>query len=228
MSSKDSNKNKNTGGFYGSNTGKDTNFRRTWDTEKYRKRARDRELAYRERRKFNPDEDDSEEKNKNDRSNNSNIAGVGGFGLVTEDMHREVKRKMESKINSVELVSLNPIGSSSKQPGYFCESCDLTFRDNLSYMDHLNSRRHLSTIGVMARMHRSTVEDVRNKLESIRKQKELEKVRIEELNRQLEEYDEDGDGNKAYNLKDRVLRIQNEEMEEKIKKRQRYKLNRRP
>lgn len=60
--------------------------------------------------------------------------------------------------------------SSQRGPGFYCELCNRTFKDSLSYVDHLNSRFHLSKLGQSTHVARSTLAQVREKIRLLREQ----------------------------------------------------------
>lgn len=48
--------------------------------------------------------------------------------------------KVEELHGKRELVApLMGYGNKGKSAGFYCDACDLTFKDSLSYLDHLNS-----------------------------------------------------------------------------------------
>jgi U4/U6.U5 tri-snRNP component SNU23 len=51
-----------------------------------------------------------------------------------------------------------------------CELCNRTLKDSLSYLDHLNSRFHLSKLGQSTHVARSTVAQVRQRIAELREQ----------------------------------------------------------
>lgn len=38
------------------------------------------------------------------------------------------------------MVVQNPGGRGPGQPGFYCETCNRTYKDTIGYLDHLNSR----------------------------------------------------------------------------------------
>ena len=50
------------------------------------------------------------------------------------------------------------------ESGFHCRACGVNFKDNLSYIDHLNSPEHLEKIGQDIKVKRATVEQVRLRL----------------------------------------------------------------
>lgn len=207
----------------GPGTGNTSQFRRTWDTQEYRIRARERELSLRDRSAPVTEDNAAPGANNND----GQIAGVGGYSLVTETLHNKVKKDINAKVNTVELISLNPSDPTSHAPGYHCSSCNLTLRDNLSYLDHLNSRRHLMAIGVVARMSRSTVQDVQNRLDAIRAQRKAKRHQRRQADQTLTDLANSADPEQSESLVNRIQSIQDEEKALKINKRKRYRENKR-
>lgn len=69
-------------------------------------------------------------------------------------------------------------GKRGKGAGLYCEICNLTFKDSIQYLDHINSKEHLynSTGGVDmdALNAKITVEDVRKRLAFLKRKKEME------------------------------------------------------
>jgi hypothetical protein len=53
--------------------------------------------------------------------------------------------KIEDLRGKRELVAPGmAIGNKGKSAGFYCQACDLTFKDSLSYLDHLNSANRKS------------------------------------------------------------------------------------
>ena len=96
-------------------------------------------------------------------------------------------------------------GKRGKGAGFYCEDCDLTFKDNLQFVDHLNSRQHLSAVGQTGEVRRAGVEEVRERLAWLKRKRE-EEARVEsvvDLRKRLE------------------LRVEEEEAEREEKRRKR-------
>ena len=80
--------------------------------------------------------------------------------------------KREELHGKRELVApLLSRGNKGKSAGFYCETCDLTFKDSLSYLDHLNSSQHYRKLGISGRVERATLEEVQNRLAWLREVK---------------------------------------------------------
>ena len=62
--------------------------------------------------------------------------------------------------------------SSFLQAGYFCNVCDCILRDSASYLDHINGKYHNRALGMSMRVEKSTVDDVRTRLEKLKEGRE--------------------------------------------------------
>lgn len=99
--------------------------RRTWDTEQYKK--------------------DSGKKQKPDEVKSSKYTITNAPTSLLQ--HRN--KLLNDSINAVNKHTLiNPLNIASygknKKFGFFCPVCDLSFRDNLALIDHVNSPQHIS------------------------------------------------------------------------------------
>ena len=66
------------------------------------------------------------------------------------------------------------MGKRGKGAGFYCGDCDLTFKDNLQFVDHLNSRQHLVAVGETGEVKRAGVEEVRERLRWLKERREAE------------------------------------------------------
>ena len=69
------------------------------------------------------------------------------------------------------------IGKRGKGAGFYCDACDLTFKDNLQFVEHLNSKQHLVATGQTGEVKRATLEDVKERLEYLKRKRDEEKTR---------------------------------------------------
>ncbi|KAL9548499.1 hypothetical protein MBANPS3_005654 [Mucor bainieri] len=180
---------------YGAGKAKDTDFRRTWNKEEYAAKAKARENRDRlaekndERKKLGlpplkpkrryDDDDESKEALK----------------------AREEKVDIESNVGKVQVVQA---ADSRKQPGFYCKACDITIKDSVTWIDHLNGRKHLNNVGVSSKVEKADLSSVKERLAMLKRKKE---------NPQSEEY----------NLDERLAAIKQQEEEERQKRREKKK-----
>ncbi|KDO27182.1 hypothetical protein SPRG_07431 [Saprolegnia parasitica CBS 223.65] len=58
-----------------------------------------------------------------------------------------------------------------KGTGYYCEVCEVTLKDSVSYIDHINGKRHLRRLGFSMRVEKVGVEAVKERLNLASKRK---------------------------------------------------------
>ncbi|KAK9466720.1 hypothetical protein V1512DRAFT_271303 [Lipomyces arxii] len=125
--------------------------------------------------------------------------------VTPPDAHEiEIRRQrlnLDQDLNQVVVVpaGASAVGKKGRGAGYYCEVCDLTYKDSLQWLDHLNSKQHLRASGQTETQVRATVDDVRNRLAWLRqkrdaanngqeydiKQRIAERKRIEEDERRM-------------------------------------------
>ncbi|KAJ1563427.1 hypothetical protein HK405_002069, partial [Cladochytrium tenue] len=136
----------------------DTNFRRTWDLDEFRRRANERELAAR-------DEDKNDERRK---------LGLRAIKKKDEEVEeRTLLKQREDEIDFSKVVNTTQVinASSGEQAGFFCKVCNTVAKDNASYLDHINGRKHQRNLGMSMKVEKSTAEQVKARLETLNKRK---------------------------------------------------------
>ncbi|KAI9711262.1 MAG: U4/U6.U5 snRNP associated protein [Bogoriella megaspora] len=153
------------GGAYGTSSS-DTSFRKTWDKAEYAEKAAQREQKLREEGKARHE---------------AAVAGKKYHRRAStppdakETEARRARLDVASKVGTTMLVPAgSSVGKRGKGAGFYCEACDLTFKDNLQYVEHLNSKQHLMATGQSGEVKRATVEEVRDRLAWLKRKRDEE------------------------------------------------------
>jgi len=165
-------------GAYGAVGGGDTH-RKTWDKEEYTQRAKehDRKIKEEGKERFEA-------------------------ALAGKKYHKRARtppdaRDTEARTSRLDVASmvgkstLVPVGAAvgkrGKGAGFYCEACDLTFKDNISYVEHLNNKQHLVATGQTGEVKRATLQEVHERLLWLKRKMDEEKVdQVVDLDARLE------------------------------------------
>ncbi|CAN7107754.1 unnamed protein product, partial [Brassica rapa subsp. narinosa] len=128
--------------------GVDNTFRKKFDTEEYRERARKREEKEADRSKSQP---------------------KGPPVQRAPLKHRDYHVDLESRLGKTQVVT--PVAPLSQQAGYFCRVCDCVVKDSANYLDHINGKKHQRALGMSMRVERSSLEQVQERFEVLKKRK---------------------------------------------------------
>ena len=140
------------GGAYGTKA-KDTDFRKKWDKEEYAERAKRKDEEERERMQEN------EERLKQGVTFLSmdiiraakfielRLVGKSPRKGKKEDLpkptelmkQREGPLDLEKNLGKTMVVQ-NTSGRGPGVPGFYCETCNRTYKDSVGYLDHINGR----------------------------------------------------------------------------------------
>ena len=150
---------------YGTNTS-DTSFRKTWDKAEYTEKARARE---------------AEERAEGKARYEAKLQGKKYYKSIDPSLATKQTESRTNRLNvaaNVGKTMLVPagaaVGKRGKGAGFYCADCDLTFKDNLQLVDHLNSKQHLANVGESGEVRRATLEEVRERLEYLKRKREEE------------------------------------------------------
>lgn len=108
------------GGAYGAPAG-DTDFRKNWDLDEYAAKAKEREAREREEGKARYE---------------AKLAGKKYHKPMTGNEEYSSARRdvldFSGQVGKTQLVGAAAgVGKRGKSAGFYCEACDLTFKDNL-------------------------------------------------------------------------------------------------
>lgn len=110
-----------------------------------------------------------------------------------------VSKKIDNRIVG-RTQKINPDGEGSELGGFYCDLCDKTYNDDISFIQHVNSSMHQAKLGLSMNVKKSTVAAVKSRL------KLHVAKRVEETTKGLEKEEE-------YSFKERVAQRQVEEAE---------------
>jgi U4/U6.U5 tri-snRNP component SNU23 len=183
------------GGAYG-NASHDTSFRKTWDVAEYAEKAAKREAKEREEGKARYE---------------AKLAGKKYVRRASTppDVHQTEARKgrldVGSMVGKTMLVPAGAaVGKRGRGAGFYCEACDLTFKDNLQLIEHYNSKQHQVAVGESGEVHKATLEEVLDRLKYLKRKMDDEKT------------------DEVVNLADRLQAVRDkEELEREEKRRKR-------
>ncbi|KAI0478407.1 hypothetical protein GGR56DRAFT_672443 [Xylariaceae sp. FL0804] len=166
----------------------DTSFRRSYDLDEYAAKAKKREGAERDEAKARYE---------------AKLAGKRYHKPLTGDeSHTTARRGVLDLTASVGKTVLVPagagVGRRGRGAGFYCEACDLTFKDNMQWVEHCNSTQHLRAVGETGEVARATAADVRARVEALwQRRREAERQRNTTLAERLEVRREEGERERA-------------------------------
>lgn len=103
----------------------DTDFRKNWDMEEYAAKAKDREAKEKEESKARYE---------------AKLAGKKYYKPLTgNETYTSARRSIIDVTAQVGKTQLIPagagVGKRGRSAGFYCEACDLTFKDNLQWIE---------------------------------------------------------------------------------------------
>ncbi|PSR78773.1 hypothetical protein BD289DRAFT_350452, partial [Coniella lustricola] len=169
------------GGAYGTSSG-DTSFRKTRDAAEYAARAKDRSAAEREEAKARYE---------------AKLAGKRYYkpldGTETLTEARRQVLDLSSRVGKTQLVAAGSgVGKRGRGAGFYCEACDLTFKDNKQWVEHINSGQHLASVGQTMEVKAASAEDVHRRIEEVwERLQALEREKATGLQERIKIHEED-------------------------------------
>lgn len=132
----------------------DTDFRKKYDREEYSAKAAEREAKEKEEGKARYE---------------AKLAGKKYYAPLTgRETLTQARASRLDVANNVGKVVIMPAGSATgkrgRGAGFYCKECDLTFKDNLQWVEHENSIQHLRAIGQTCEVKRATAEEVHERI----------------------------------------------------------------
>lgn len=174
-------------GAYGA-PASDTDFRKNWDLDEYAAKAKEREAKEKEEAKARYE---------------AKLAGKKYHKPLTgNETYTSARRNvidLSAQVGKTQLIAAGAgVGKRGRSAGFYCEACDLTFKDNKQFIEHLNTPQHLINTGQTTEVKRATVEEVHERIEFyIRRKEDLEKEKATSLQDRLqlreEEYEKEAE-----------------------------------
>jgi U4/U6.U5 tri-snRNP component SNU23 len=193
----------------------DTNFRKTFDRAEYAQKAADREAKEKEEGRLRYE---------------AKLAGKKYYAPLTgaETLTEARASRLDVSAN-VGKITLMPAGASTgkrgRGAGFYCEACDLTFKDNLQWVEHENSMQHLRAIGQTGEVRRANAEDVHERIRMLWERMEEErKGDVKTLKERLEVRREDEEKAREEKRLKRLelMKRRKEEREKEVQVKQEY------
>ncbi|KAI9710868.1 MAG: hypothetical protein M1812_007320 [Candelaria pacifica] len=148
---------------YGASTS-DTSFRKTWDRAEYAAKAEAREAALKQ---------EGKERYEAKLSGRKYIPRANTPPDAIETTSRASRLDVSANVGKTTLVPAGAsLGKRGRGAGFYCAECDLTFKDNLQFVDHLNSRQHLVATGQTGEVRRASLVEVRERLAWLKRKRE--------------------------------------------------------
>ncbi|KAL1960834.1 hypothetical protein VTO42DRAFT_5817 [Malbranchea cinnamomea] len=187
---------------YGSSTGDAS--RRTWDREAYAEKARQDAAKVKEEAKARYEA----------KLLGKKYHAPVDYSSLEATSSRTQRLDVASMVGKTMIVPAGAaVGKRGRGAGFYCSDCDLTFKDNIQLVEHLNSKQHLIATGQSGEVVRVGVEEVRQRLKWLAHKKRME----EEEERRAGELD----------LAARLKMREEEEMREREEKRRKRNEKRR-
>lgn len=147
----------------------DTSFRKTWDRDEYAAKAAERDQKVKEEGKARHEAALAGKKY-------HRRASTPPDARDTEA--RQARLNVADQVGKTQLVAAGAgQGKRGKSAGFYCDACDLTFKDNLQFVEHLNSKQHLVATGESGEVRKATLDEVKERFEYLKRKRDEEKAK---------------------------------------------------
>ncbi|PQE31405.1 hypothetical protein CJF32_00001975 [Rutstroemia sp. NJR-2017a WRK4] len=193
----------------------DTDFRKKYDRAEYAEKAKEREAKEKEEGRLRYE---------------AKLAGKKYYAPLTGDETLTQARANRLDVSAnVGKTILMPAGAATgkrgKGAGFYCQACDLTFKDSLQWVEHENSMQHLRAIGQTGEVQRAGVEDVRRRIDEIWERIQAEKKNeVVSLGERLEgrRVEEEKEREERRQKRKELVEKRKEEREQELKVKKEY------
>ncbi|KAI0964821.1 hypothetical protein F4678DRAFT_454769 [Xylaria arbuscula] len=190
----------------------DTSFRRSYNLDEYAEKAKVREQSEREEAKARYE---------------AKLAGKKYYKPMTGDeTHTRARRDVLDLEANVGKTMLVPAGAGQgkrgRGAGFYCAACDLTFKDNIQWVEHINSMQHLRNIGETGEVRKASAEEVRMRVDEVwERLQELKRAATTTLKERLEIREEEDakekEARRAKRMEELTRKKAEKETAEKVK-----------
>lgn len=178
---------------------KANDFRRTWDSEEYERKARER------------DHDDEDDSDNDDYAAGPSKKPEEAPKPKSHLKPREQKVDFENKLGKTVVIS--KATPTSQAGGFYCEACDCVVKDSINYLDHINGKKHQRNLGMTMKVKKSTLDDVKARFELLKRQKEEVKKEYD-VNERMKELKEEEEKLKEYRKESKKTKKEKRKREE--------------
>lgn len=141
--------------------------RRTWDKQFYEDKAKER-LENGDNFEIDKTKISTKKYLKEEfQSAAEDAAGPMGSERAFLKARRE-KIDVDSKVGKTEIIDPNKADQAGGA-GYWCEVCACLLKDSISYLDHINGKKHLRMLGFSMRVERADVTKVKERLTNLKR-----------------------------------------------------------
>ena len=142
----------------------DTAFRKTWDREEYAKKAAAEEAKRKAEGKARYEA----------KLLGKKYHAPVDYSSLEATTARNQRLDVASMVGKTTIVPAGAaLGKRGRGAGFYCSDCDLTFKDNIQLVEHLNSKQHLIATGQSGDVARAGVKEVRLRLRMLSHQKRV-------------------------------------------------------
>mmetsp|Transcript_17541 Transcript_17541/g.27322 ORF Transcript_17541/g.27322 Transcript_17541/m.27322 type:complete len:254 (-) Transcript_17541:58-819(-) len=167
--------------------------RRTWDTEVYEERAKARnkngdfDASSSSTATAGSQADPDAEKEEFRRADAKRAGPMYSKRAYLKS--RSDKVDLEGKLHKREVISAEAaavsktdgVTKSSTGVGWHCRVCDCFLKDSLTYLDHINGRKHQRALGYSMRVEKSSLSEVEERLEMHKRKREEGKLKAKKV-----------------------------------------------